>query len=201
MLRLINTKIFWENLFSFYWVVCFCVGVVLIWNVRGQMFSTCWSEVTILATLCFLDSFLQQHIEGMFCSSWALHGFYSGVLFMEYNARKSFSMNTIKTHSFFLLFVLILSYFVFPSCGVTEAQASSGCSGGMEGCEKKNPCLPVLSALCPLPPAFPSCLPSLSFAFLRWLTHLNGCCFVFPSKLTLVNHLEFEWYDTSEFLK
>lgn len=32
--------------------------------------------------------------------------------------------------------MLILFTFCVPSRGVTEAQASSGCSGGMEGCEK-----------------------------------------------------------------
>lgn len=44
----------------------------------------------------------------------------------------------------------MFSYFVLSSNGVTEAQAPSGYSGGMEGCKKMSSCTlgPLLASVC-----------------------------------------------------
>lgn len=61
----------------------------------------------------------------------------------------------------------------FLSCGVTEAKASSGYSGGMEGCENEPAFLPFITF--PLHSKFPSLFFLL---FIWWLEHLMGeSCF------------------------
>lgn len=121
-----------------------------------------WKGIAIVAGRYVLDCFLWQHSQGMLCSSWALHGLSAGVIFME--CFQSWHMQWSEINKDAFIFSLFLCsfciFFVFPSCGVTEAQASSGCSGGMEGCENKPVFLPSpLSVHFPLPShfAFPVC--------------------------------------------